>query len=424
VRGSDMGGGVGGVLYDLTPSGNTTTPNYYHYDGRGDVVGQTDSSGYLGYQAAYTADGAHSAAQGFANGLIRLGMAPASFGAQESGGGYDTGNNLQANTKREELANGIDYVNDGQRYRDLFSGRFLTRDPAGYIDGTNEFNYVRDNPWTKWDPEGLYWTTNSDNHLDWDDTQADGSTKATDYGKLGDGGYLTKDQLTAVQGKLKSMLEKVGPENSLKISWNSDLKKTLGLLYGSSANGINGNNWGPDARTLTEVTQAARQISQTAHHGDDVEMDRGDIAAVIQYSTDLYNSPTSQFTRAHPGLTAAATEWANGAATIAVMGGSLAGSSNAAPKTGEPAVASPGNVGRQGFSPEGQGAMKETDEISDIVIRGQARVGVIIQELVRQGYAPEQAMQMAKPLMGGGSMGVPYPPIAPSATPPPINVPK
>jgi RHS repeat-associated protein len=165
--GSDMGGGVGGVLYDLTPSGNTTTPNYYHYDGRGDVVAQTDSSGGLGYQAAYTADGAHSAGQRFANGLIRLGMAPASFGAQESGGSYDTGNNLQANTKREELANGIDYVNDGQRYRDLFSGRFLTRDPAGYVDGTNEFNYVRDNPWTHWDPEGLDDTDASDQSGGW-----------------------------------------------------------------------------------------------------------------------------------------------------------------------------------------------------------------------------------------------------------------
>jgi RHS repeat-associated protein len=194
VRGSDMGGGVGGVLYDLTPSGNTTTPNYYHYDGRGDVVGQTDSSGYLGYQASYTADGAHNPSQGFANGLFLLGNAPGSFGAQEADGypAYDNGNNLQANTKREELAKGIDYVNDGQRYRDLFSGRFLTRDPAGYVDGTNEFNYVRGNPWTSWDPEGL----------------ADNGTTTDNSGSPTTGQYETRLNLSGIDLSDPNNLEK------------------------------------------------------------------------------------------------------------------------------------------------------------------------------------------------------------------------
>jgi len=40
-------------------------------------------------------------------------------------------------------------------YRDLETGTFLTRDPAGFIDGPNLYAYVNQNPWTAFDPEGL-----------------------------------------------------------------------------------------------------------------------------------------------------------------------------------------------------------------------------------------------------------------------------
>jgi RHS repeat-associated protein len=73
----------------------------------------------------------------------------------------------------------------------------------------------------------------------------------------------------------------------------------------------------------------------------------------------------------------------------------------------------PDQISQIGFSPEGQAAMHETDEISDICIRGQARLGVIADELLREGYTPEEVVQMLKPLQGGGSMGVPYPPLPP-----------
>ena len=39
--------------------------------------------------------------------------------------------------------------------RDLETGTFLTRDPAGMVDGPNLYAYVRQNPWTHFDPEGL-----------------------------------------------------------------------------------------------------------------------------------------------------------------------------------------------------------------------------------------------------------------------------
>jgi hypothetical protein len=40
-------------------------------------------------------------------------------------------------------------------YRDLETGTFLTRDPAGFVDGPNLYAYVNQNPWTAFDPEGL-----------------------------------------------------------------------------------------------------------------------------------------------------------------------------------------------------------------------------------------------------------------------------
>ncbi len=41
------------------------------------------------------------------------------------------------------------------RYRDLETGVWLTRDPAGFVDGPNLYAYVRQNPWSKFDPDGL-----------------------------------------------------------------------------------------------------------------------------------------------------------------------------------------------------------------------------------------------------------------------------
>jgi hypothetical protein len=43
-----------------------------------------------------------------------------------------------------------------QAYRDQETGTFLTRDPAGFVDGPNLYAYVNQNPWTKFDPEGLF----------------------------------------------------------------------------------------------------------------------------------------------------------------------------------------------------------------------------------------------------------------------------
>lgn len=124
IRGSDWGGGVGGLLYSLR-EGST---RFNHYDGRGDVATQTDVAGTVTYQAQYEAWGTR---------------------VQEYGQDQDR---QRANTKEEDPTGLLD---EGRRYRDLETGTFLTPDPAGMVDGPNLYAYVNANPWTKFDPEGL-----------------------------------------------------------------------------------------------------------------------------------------------------------------------------------------------------------------------------------------------------------------------------
>jgi RHS repeat-associated protein len=120
-----MGGGVGGLLYSLRPS---QPIGFTHYNHRGDVVAKTDGAGSLTWQAAYEA-----------------------FGTRRSEFGT-TPDRQKANTKEEDPSG---LVNENHRYRDLETGVFMTKDPAGFIDGPNLYAYVRQNPWSKFDPEGL-----------------------------------------------------------------------------------------------------------------------------------------------------------------------------------------------------------------------------------------------------------------------------
>jgi RHS repeat-associated protein len=125
VRGSDWGGGVGGVLYTLEGGGK----HFFYYNPRGDVVAKTGWSMNRDFIARYEAFGTR---------------------VQEEG---NQGGRQYANTKDEETE--LDLLNEGFRWRDLITGVFMTKDPMGFVDGPNVYAYVVQNPWTKFDPEGL-----------------------------------------------------------------------------------------------------------------------------------------------------------------------------------------------------------------------------------------------------------------------------
>lgn len=145
-RGPDMGGGVGGLLYSLRSSSiGPQAPNvrFNLSNGRGDVVAQSDTTGALTWTASYEAYGKRP---------------------------VETGSNAdrqRANTKEEDPTG---LLNEGFRYRDLETGVWLSRDPAGFVDGPNLYAYVRQNPWTSFDPDGLESERIKQLRKEWDDT--------------------------------------------------------------------------------------------------------------------------------------------------------------------------------------------------------------------------------------------------------------
>jgi RHS repeat-associated protein len=124
IRGSDYGGGIGGVLYTIRNGARS----YNAYNSRGDVVSKTDGGGSITWQSSYEAFGTRTQEQG------------------------TTADRQKANTKDEDPTG---LLNEGFRYRDLEFGVFITRDPMGFVDGPNVYTYVTQNPWTKFDPRGL-----------------------------------------------------------------------------------------------------------------------------------------------------------------------------------------------------------------------------------------------------------------------------
>lgn len=124
VRGSDWGGGVGGILYSVRDGQRA----FNGYNSRGDVVSTSDDLGQATWQGSYEAYGKRTLEQG-------------------------TKVERQAANTKDEDPTGL--LNEGFRYRDLESGVFISRDPLGFVDGPNVYTYVRQNPWTSFDPDGL-----------------------------------------------------------------------------------------------------------------------------------------------------------------------------------------------------------------------------------------------------------------------------
>ncbi|NLX24381.1 MAG: hypothetical protein GXY61_00245, partial [Lentisphaerae bacterium] len=97
LRGPDLGGGVGGMVYSIRKDGNQQGQIICsHSDHRGDVIARSDDNGSLTWFAIYEAYGTRP---------------------------FEWGTNLdrqKANTKDEEAELGL--LNEGMRYRDLETG--------------------------------------------------------------------------------------------------------------------------------------------------------------------------------------------------------------------------------------------------------------------------------------------------------------
>ncbi len=129
VRGTSLGGGIGGILYSGLDSPGR---KHFVYNAIGSTVATV--SGFWPLVVESTND------------YDAFGKVVAATGA--------TDNNRLFCTK--ERSSGIGLDNFGFRYYDPILGRFLTRDPAGYPDGPNNYLYCNNNPINHIDPLGLW----------------------------------------------------------------------------------------------------------------------------------------------------------------------------------------------------------------------------------------------------------------------------
>jgi RHS repeat-associated protein len=130
VRGDDMGGGIGGILYRAVGVGLSTL-EHFTYSQVGHTVALTGALGTVIKSDLYEAFGNIVASTG------------------------SSSNNRLANTKERSFTLGLD--NHGFRYYDPEIGRYISADPLGYMDGLNLYTYVGNNPINRIDPLGLKW---------------------------------------------------------------------------------------------------------------------------------------------------------------------------------------------------------------------------------------------------------------------------
>lgn len=113
---------------------------FYTYNAVGSVVANTDQDGFLIKENDFDAYG---------NVVRSVDLLTTNFPSQFGG----SANDLLFSTKERDFSTGLDYF--GFRYYDAVLGKFLTRDPSGYPDGSNNQVYAGNNPINTIDPLGL-----------------------------------------------------------------------------------------------------------------------------------------------------------------------------------------------------------------------------------------------------------------------------
>jgi RHS repeat-associated protein len=100
-----------------------------HHNARGDVIATTASDRSLTSLRTY---------DGFGKPTTVAGTSPL---------------RLAASSKEADTST---FLHEGFRERDIDTGLFLTPDPMEFVDGTNMYAYVKHNPFSSFDPYGLY----------------------------------------------------------------------------------------------------------------------------------------------------------------------------------------------------------------------------------------------------------------------------
>ncbi len=122
------------------------TTYYHHQNALGSVVAVSDVAGAVVERYGYDAYGRPAITNG-----VGAAVPDNPWGTPHSA----VGNPWLYNGRQWEEESGIFYYR--ARYYDPEKGRFLQRDPQGYGDGTNLYEYVRSNPVNGRDPSGKFY---------------------------------------------------------------------------------------------------------------------------------------------------------------------------------------------------------------------------------------------------------------------------
>ena len=144
------GGGIDELLMSERDLGGGFVRHYYIEDGLGSIVGVLDSAGATVERYQFDIFG-----------KLRLSKDGAGTDVVDSAGALSTaiGNPYFFAGRRVDAESGLYYLR--ARFYDPVTGRFLSRDSLGYVDGMNLYEYARSNPVNFTDPLGHSATTDA-----------------------------------------------------------------------------------------------------------------------------------------------------------------------------------------------------------------------------------------------------------------------
>ncbi|QQR80662.1 MAG: hypothetical protein IPJ69_00385 [Deltaproteobacteria bacterium] len=189
---------------------------HYHADSLGNIVAVSDESGVVVERYHYNAYGRVSISDGSGAPLTHTAI----------------GNSFLFNGHTFDAETGLYYYR--ARYYDPNIGRFLQRDPMGFIDGVNVYAYTRNNPINGLDPFGFNTTSSQGN-------SAAGNPYGNPWGQNSWLGTLTGRPIMTPTGLGADVFQTLNLHTG-----NSYIDPTLGLvndvfnISGNMANGVLG----------------------------------------------------------------------------------------------------------------------------------------------------------------------------------------
>ncbi|SKB09454.1 RHS repeat-associated core domain-containing protein, partial [Prosthecobacter debontii] len=162
-------------------------------------------------------------------------------------------------------------------------GMWLSRDPAGFVDGPNLYAYVKQNPWTAWDPLGLAELTDAIRSHIATEIQSAVEVIELAHGPTGDNLTLAKLK----HAKLQEMM--AGSKYADYLMLEQSINAQGGAVKKQSYQGKNGNSvskWPANSRRPDITLLNDSDHKSGLAKGGGVDM-KGKVDAIFDYKTGV-----------------------------------------------------------------------------------------------------------------------------------------